>query len=353
MINRHRKLCMEQMEAREMMAGDIAANVTNGNLNLNEAAGQAGRDNSVLISQIAPGRIRVTGLGSTTDGTKSLINGAAFQDFNVSGNLSVNFGGGNDLVNFDATAPPSFQDVTLNLGAPPLVVSRGATAANAGGPVAKPLGFPDKDNVMIWDANIRGSLTINTGADDDWVYIANAKIGDGVGIDNITINTGAGADTAELKNLHGQINGAIDIQTFSSLNENDADCAWLENVTALGNIGVRTGGGQDLIHLDHVTSFKDINLDAGVGDDAIEINYAVAVDNFFANLGDGNDNIAINDLYVINKATKIDGGAGSDSITKTGAFPTSQVTQTSFEWVNGRPVLVISPVLNGGVLAKA
>src|SRR5450432_4159673 len=123
MINRHRKLRMEQMEAREMMAGDIAANVTNGNLNLNEAAGQAGRDNSVLISQIAPGRIRVTGLGSTTDGTKSLINGAAFQDFNVSGNLSVNFGGGNDLVNFDAAAPPSFQDVTLNLGAPPLVVS--------------------------------------------------------------------------------------------------------------------------------------------------------------------------------------------------------------------------------------
>ena len=41
------KLNIEQMEAREMMAGDIAASVSGGTLFLNEASGQGGLDNEV------------------------------------------------------------------------------------------------------------------------------------------------------------------------------------------------------------------------------------------------------------------------------------------------------------------
>jgi hypothetical protein len=346
MLKRHRTLRMERMEAREMMAGDVAAAVVNGNLYLNEAAGQAGRDNSVLISQIAPGRIRVTGNGTTTDGTVSRINGAAFQDFNVPGGLIVKFGGGSDLVVFDGAAPPSFQDVNIDLAAPPILVA----SMTVGGISLTP---PDKDNVMIWNATIRGSLTVNTGRDNDWVYVANAKIGDGIGLDNITINTGAGADTAELKNLQGTLNGAIDIQLFSSLLELDADVAWLDHVYANGNIGIRGGGGNDLLHLDNVTSYKDVNLDAGAGDDKVEVNYLVAVNNFFASLGDGNDTMTTNDLYLGAGKAQIDGGSGFDSFARTGAFPTAgQVSLTNFERINGRLVLLVSPIVTGGVLTK-
>ncbi len=63
------------------------------------------------------------------------------------------------------------------------------------------------------------------------------------------------------------------------------------------------------------------------------------MDDFFAELGDGNDNVTVNDLYVFHGKTQIDGGAGNDSITKAGVFPTTQVTQSNFEWVNGRPIL--------------
>src|SRR5262245_41815411 len=101
MPTRSRTLGMEQMEPRQMMAGDIVDSVVNVNLILNEATGQAGKDNSVLISQIAPGRIRVTGNSTTTDGTTSRVNGLAYQDFTVPGSLTVNFGGGNDLIVFD------------------------------------------------------------------------------------------------------------------------------------------------------------------------------------------------------------------------------------------------------------
>jgi hypothetical protein len=341
------------MEAREMMAGDVMANVSNGTLYLTEAAGQSGGDNSVLISQIAPGVIRVAGNPTTTDGSVSKVFngmyhnkvGAAYQDFNVSGGLNVKFGGGSDLVVFDQFAPPTFTDVNIDLAAPPIVAK---PAAVANGVVAAPLGLPDKDNLIMWAANIKGSLTVNTGADNDYVYVANTPIGG-----NVSINPGAGADTVELANLPGTVGGAIDIQLYSSLAEKDADCAWLDHVDANGNINVRAGDGADLIHLNSVTSYKDFNLDAGAGDDKVEVNDVCAVDNFFANLGDGNDNIAVNDLYIIHGNAQIDGGAGSDSITKTGAFPTTQLTQTGFEWVNGRPVLVVSQPINKGVAAKA
>src|SRR5262245_11902551 len=46
MAARFRTLRMEQMEARQMMAGDVTASVVNGNLILSEAAGQAGLENS-------------------------------------------------------------------------------------------------------------------------------------------------------------------------------------------------------------------------------------------------------------------------------------------------------------------
>src|SRR6476620_3269472 len=100
MSNRHHRLSFEQMEAREMMAGDVAASVSNGNLYLNEAAKQIGRDNAVLVSQIAPGKIRVTGL-ATADGTVSKIGGKTYKDFSGVSSLFVNFGAGNDKIVFD------------------------------------------------------------------------------------------------------------------------------------------------------------------------------------------------------------------------------------------------------------
>ncbi len=340
MSKRYRKLNMESMEARQMMAGDVMATVTGGTLYLNEATGQAGRDNSVLVSQISPGKIRVTGNATTTDGTLSKINGAASQDFNVTGGLVVRFGGGSDLIVFDGGAAPKFTNVDIDTAAPPIL----AQPLIVNGGVLAPT---DRDNVILWGANITGNLTVNTGADADWVYVANTSIGG-----NVSVNTGSGADTFELKNTVGIVGGSVDVQLYSSLAEKDADTAWFDHAYAYGNINVRGGDGADLLHLESVTSYKDFNLDAGAGDDKLEMSDVCAVDNFFTQMGEGNDAVTSNGLYVINGKTQIDGGAGSDSITKTGAFPTAQLTQSSFEWVNGRLVLVVAQPINTGVLAR-
>src|SRR6188472_3066862 len=84
MVNRFRKLNMEQMESREMMAGDISAYVQNGNLYINEAKNSIGKDQGVLVTQLANGNIRLQGQDATNSGlTPSKINGAKYADFNI------------------------------------------------------------------------------------------------------------------------------------------------------------------------------------------------------------------------------------------------------------------------------
>src|ERR1051326_7786609 len=140
MFARGRKLRMEQMEARQLMAvtgaiantslttaiyptpsGDVSAYVQNGNLYVNEASGYAGTDNGVRIAQLADGHIRVMGVeANNSTGAKSLINGWSYQDFTVTGGLFVNLGGGNDRVHIgydDGTGAPTFNGMSINVGA--------------------------------------------------------------------------------------------------------------------------------------------------------------------------------------------------------------------------------------------
>ena len=96
---RPRRFLMEQLETRQMMAGDVAAYVQNGNLYINEAANQVGLANGVRVAQLTNGQIQVIGTESN-DGTTgvSRVNGVAAQNFTVPGSLFVNLGGGNDRI---------------------------------------------------------------------------------------------------------------------------------------------------------------------------------------------------------------------------------------------------------------
>ena len=272
---------------------------------------------------------------TTTDGTLSKINGAAFQDFNVSGGLAVKFGGGSDLVVFDQLAPPTFTNVNIDLAAPPIVATQMAEGQDGWRhhQCVQRAGQGQPDHV---GRNITGNLTVNTGADNDWVFVANTPIGG-----NVSINTGAGADTAELKNMTGTIGGSVDIQLYSSLAEKDADCRMAGKCGRLRQYQrPRRRRGRPVAPRQRRRRTRTSTWTRALATTRWTPTMSCAVDNFFAKLGDGNDIADINDLYVIHGKTQIDAGNGSDSLTKTGAFPTSQVTQTGFEWINGRPVFL-------------
>jgi hypothetical protein len=308
MSSRDRKLCMERMEARQMMAGDIAGYVSGNTLHLYESYGQAGQDNSVLISQISPGTVRVR--GNWIDGDATKVNGQDHVDFQVTGKLNITFGGGNDSVYFSAIAPPAFNDVNLNLAGPTTTSTTARTTPTTvtSTPTFGTLNPPDKDTVVINGATIPGWLTINTGAGDDQVTIIDTSVG-----------------KSDLKS------GAPNT----------------------GGITVNTGLGNDTIYFNDLRSSHDININAGAGNDKVDILNGAVVDNFMADLGDGDDVLSISSLRTMAQSnsdkTRILGGNGTDRITRTGT-PFKNLEMTGWEYING--VRVLTPIvdtLTGGV----
>jgi hypothetical protein len=343
-MTRHKptKLRVESLESRQMMAGDVTASLSGGNLYLTEAAGQANQENSVVISQLPGGQIQVSGNAQiSNDSVSSLVNGQAYQNFTVPGSLFVNFGGGNDRVIFSDNPDfaPHFANVSINVGAPePLVLARGITATNT----AVKNG-PDTDQVFIFSAVTTGNMTINTGRDHDWISMGQQVPWNELNIaGNLSINSGAGADTVNLLTTQEHGSAKIDIQTYKSLIETDADHVWLSNAVSNGDINVRTGGGDDSIHLDLCTAFHDINLNAGAGNDTMDLIQDLAVDKLMADLGAGNDTLNVNTLYFGNDQNVIlTGGTGYDSLNSTGIDPThfGHFPKSGWERINGRLVL--------------
>ena len=90
MSKRKHQFQCESLEGREMMAGDVTAFVSGGHLYVQELASEVGQGQAVAISQLSDGRLRVKGLASPDDGALSLVNGQAYQDFRVTGDLKVN-----------------------------------------------------------------------------------------------------------------------------------------------------------------------------------------------------------------------------------------------------------------------
>ena len=312
---------MELLENRQMMAGDVAASVVNGNLYISEALGQSGLDNGVRVFQVSPGVVRVMGAESASgDASKSLVNGQQFQDFMITGDLNVSLGAGNDRLHlgYDGGASaPNFNNVNINMGAPDLVIAQSSSLAKGGlGGVGGIYNPPDRDEVMGWGFNSRGVTTINTGIGNDWVFIGQANIGDGLGVDKLTINTGAGADTASIKGA--TILGNLLVQTYSNAAENDADFVWMDssfdsnfNLKATyvtGNSEFYTGEGDDGFWIGDSTdpyffglgfkSLGSVHLSMAGGADSVEISAAKFGDNnHWSNLsiytGAGNDNVTV------------------------------------------------------------
>ena len=364
---------MEALENRQMMAGDVAASVVNGNLYINETMGQNGLDNGVRIYQVSPGVVRVAGAeANNLDGSSSLVNGQQFQDFMITGDLIVNLGAGNDRLHlgFDgANSMPRFNNVNINMAAPEPVVAKNVQAGLKGG-VGGIFNPPDDDQLMGWGFYANGNVTVNTGVGNDWVFIGNSYIGDGLGADNLTINTGAGSDTASIKGT--TLLGNLRIQTYANVNENDADMVWMDSAFdssfnlrptyVTGETAIYTGGGADFLMLgdSNDSYFTDIgfmtngNFQAylGAGDDTVDISAAKFGNgpNHWSNLllytGAGADDVTVDfDSSLIAVGDPMPEINGSliiqtyDSLAETDAdkvtIPIGQVGFATYIWLGG------------------
>ncbi|HVV98945.1 MAG TPA: hypothetical protein VHB77_01325, partial [Planctomycetaceae bacterium] len=99
-----RRLGLESLEDRRLLAGDITASLAAGSLTL--VGGSA--DDSLVITQSSTGDLVVTGLNGTT------INGKTEYTAKVLHNLTIRTNDGNDSITIQGAAIPG--DLTINTG---------------------------------------------------------------------------------------------------------------------------------------------------------------------------------------------------------------------------------------------
>jgi hypothetical protein len=320
-----RKFAMEQLENRELFAGNVLAYMSGaGDLNILEATNSIGRGQAVQVHQIAANRYRVSGL-SSQDGGTTLINGAAYRDYTVYGDVNINLADGRDTVLLGRTTVTSFnKNVYINSGVD--------YSSN------------DNDAVYVETIKTKGNLTIDSGASADYVNVIGSQIGDGVYIDNLAIYAGSGADNVNVIDGYGrfvEVSGNLDVDTYDSQSELDADRLNLQGAFATGNVQAFLGGGNDTLTAANVFAGNDVLLVTDAGNDTVSLNSVRAHDDFWASLGDGDDRLDMQ--YSVADVLSLDGGAGYDNLNSSIPGPVNQQITTGWEVINGRRQIYFRP----------
>jgi hypothetical protein len=306
----NRQLHLENLESRQLMAGDLYASMTPRGLTITESIGHTGEANYVAISKLANGLLRIDGRDAAHS-TSNPINGAPFVDFlpPLTGmNITVTLGGGNDTLR---VMPGTYlNNASFNLGGP------GA----------------DVDTVDINGLKTRGALSISTGGGVDNIFLQNSNIGDGTTPADTTIDSGAGIDYVQVGNTNNYqtFKGSLFINTCTTANEAEIDRVLVELNTVRDFLTVSTGAGDDTVTMLADTAGKDISLLTGDGDDKATLRDCSATDNFYMLMGNGNDLLDIQNL----RAFKLyaDGGAGLDTFRHAYDGPTGSSTNVNFEY---------------------
>lgn len=299
---------LEGLEERTLMAGNITATLASGTLTLTEATGQAGLDNAVQINRLANGVVRVEGL-ATGDGTKSLINGAAFKDFSVpleTGGLSIQFGAGRDKVLIGNNGNIlSLKSASISVGND--FVESGSDPAR------------HRDEVQIANMTTINGLTMNTGAGDDAVQIAGSRFG------SLNIKMGRGNDFLDIQRATVDNSVSVNMDPFVETNHRDdfgQDTVRVDGLTvksvfkvvtdpALRSDGITpsTLGGIDSVSMSHVTA-SEIRVNTLAGDDTVKL-YDVHAPLVFIRLGAGDDTL---NLLHVAAGFDVTGGSGFDQL---------------------------------------
>lgn len=256
--SRRRKLALNVLEDRRLLAGDVDADFAAGVLTI---TGDGAGNGVELVPGDNPGEYRVIG---------TEVNGAAT---NVTG------------TGVFIDAPLTVVDVDLAAGSDTFTI-RGASAANqlaipAPVTIVDPSGF---NTFNVINARITGNLNITGGVDEDNVEIDGSTI-----IGDTTINLGEGNNTLMLVN-NSILDGFLDFDSGA-----DADSVFVFEAEIDGVVTIDTGAGHDKVVFGMTT-------DPTIGGDIT------------INLADGNDRVILHDTDAKRTIT-INGGAGNNDVT--------------------------------------
>ncbi|MDW8243788.1 MAG: hypothetical protein RMJ88_11300 [Thermogemmata sp.] len=296
-----------------------------------------GANNSVTIEHDAPttGRIRILAGSGTTltnivggvPGAWVVTNTATQLTIQPSGlsnnyveNVSVNMGGGNDVVilkNLRATAGV-FTQIT--------------------GSLTVILGDGD-DQLQVQNVEVKQNVSIYGGIGKDEVYYlapastdqnivgGNLLVDLGLGNNIFTVTTPASTTTPNLEVKGGSVTilsaGGDDVVRFGNSTTSTTSVSFKHS--GPGATVIQTGGGKDRV-LVQKAEFGITNIDTGGGDDRLRLQDAI-FGLLVGLLGAGNDVVNLVGTSVFGGGSLIDGGPGSDSYTGT---PPATLTLISF-----------------------
>ena len=376
------RLCLEQPENRQMMAGDIQAINQFGVLRINEAPGHVGGAQNVIITQSSDGKVTLTGTTSPVNLTGSLINGKGFDSFFGVTRIEANLGNGQDVIGIGGSANQfKIADLIINTTSPnsttndadivtlnnvqvarALEITTGAgkdtvrvlNSSIVTNPATQFARFKidtgvqttdqlaDRDEVIMTNVSAAVDVSVKTGGSNDLVTMRNSRIG--TTADHLLwFDLGSGHDTIHLgstPNTYEAVTGVGSLRIDAGKDaENDVDFVRMEDVFFGQGLSAQMGGGGDRIEMENVQVQKGMSLNGHSGDDIFALKGVQAMENFFAKMGDGNDLLEI--TFLKTRKMDIDGGVGLGydmlRIYDSANIPT--VIRTNFEEINGQKVV--------------
>ncbi len=239
-----KRLRLEALESRTMLAGNVLANVVGETLFLRGDH----LANQVTVSSVTEGE-------STTfvvTGVNTKINGATDEVRLAATNLVVDLKNGDNsfVLGFPTPEAPEAP-------APGISGIQGNVTLKTGS---------GRDRVTLQNLDIEGSLALSSGSRADTVLIRSVDLGG-----NATLSTGTGDDRVEITDLNLVGNFALDMGQGKDRATIFGDADHLGLVASA--VALRTGSGNDQVNMDHVKA-TDFVLDLGQGNDTLALNGA-------------------------------------------------------------------------------
>lgn len=266
----------------------------------------------------------VANLGSAITGPK---NGNAFVlgdplggvTGRVGGAVSVVGGAQNDDVAINATNVGSGVTLALGNGENDTDVRGYGTTIGS----FAYTGGTANDYVYLNNLTVRNSVSVFTGnqGEDEIGLYAPVTVGG-----SVILNTGTGADFDYL-DLAGDIRGDLSVTTGAGNDEIYVSSSKI----GLG-LAINSGAGNDLIEFGSSTVGLNTVVNAGAGNDRVFSGNLTTRYNLFVYLGAGNDELTLNNAKAF--AAFLYGGTGTNSLTTNAATRTGVRTLRSFQFQN-------------------
>ncbi len=203
--NRRSSFGIEQLEVR--IVPTVSVIQDGGQLTITGDSSGAKSNDNVTITGTDPSKVDVTHDGTTesfTDVTDITVNTkkgkdtVTVVDLDIEGDLSVNTGSGQDVVDFIGGEGTIGGDLSVSTGTASDKVTLDTIIV--GGITNVKLG-DHKDTLIVSGSTFEGDLSINTGSGQDTVSISDSHIGNSEAGGDLSVSTGTASDKVTLDTI--------------------------------------------------------------------------------------------------------------------------------------------------------